>query len=107
MPTFGKVDDLLELIYGGEWDEKHPWQRRGGDAIRIARENTPFVNLWATSWAFEYYVLHELQEAINPGYIRRSEDALKKKQGVEFVVSPQRAHQIGLLPGLVEKLRGQ
>lgn len=92
-PTFGKFDEILDLIHGGSSDDHHPWKRRGADAVGMIRDNTPLVNMWWTSWAFEYLVLHELQEAINPGYIDRREKAMKQQQGTEFLLSPTQVHR--------------
>lgn len=82
-PTFGSADDLLEL-----------WARfRNGDdtaaaAVRFATSNTPYLNLFYTRAAIDYLFLYQLQESINPGYLRRMEQRIKKDQGQTFIYPP-------------------
>jgi len=90
-PTFGQIPNVLDLAYGGGPDERHPDRRRAADALRLFKENSgPLTGLWATDLAFEYLVLHKLQEAISPGYVERYERRKKNQEGVDFIVSPTR-----------------
>ena len=42
-----------------------------GIAVKMAKNNIPFQNLWATSWLTDYLIWHRLQEWVRPGYLRR------------------------------------
>ncbi|HEX4044008.1 MAG TPA: hypothetical protein VHY10_20095, partial [Xanthobacteraceae bacterium] len=71
-PTFGQIDDLADLYYGGGAQERHPWHERGADLMQLLKTNGgPVVNFWATSWAFQYLLLYRLQEWMHPGYVER------------------------------------
>src|SRR5690606_6705303 len=67
-PTFGQFDDIIDLY------QKF---RDGDDAaasvVRIAINNTPFVNLFYTRIALDYLIIYRLQEMANPGYLKRME----------------------------------
>jgi hypothetical protein len=83
----------MDLLYagsataGGRWSAS-AWRERGADAIKLARDNTPFASLWFTSLALNTFVWHRLQEWISPGYLKRSEQRQKQQQGTEFWLSP-------------------
>ena len=68
-------------------------RQRGADLLRLVRDNTPFMNLWATSLAMNTLVWHRLQEWINPGYLRRSEQRQQQQQGTQFWLSPAKTDQ--------------
>jgi hypothetical protein len=66
---------------------------RGGDdpsaeALQFAKNNAPFVNLFYSRLALDYFVLHRLQEAANPGYLRRYERRVKKENAQTFWLRP-------------------
>ena len=58
------------------------------DAFKVVRENTPFNNIFYTKPAWDYLLTYRLQEAINPGYLRRMERRLKKDDGITFMFPP-------------------
>lgn len=55
------------------------------ELVRMARNNTPFVNLFYTRAAINYLFMSSLQEAMNPGYLRRSQQNLKKQTGQGYI----------------------
>lgn len=59
------------------------------ELARIAVNNTPFVNLFYTRWALNYLFLHSLQETMNPGYLHRAEQQLRKRTGQTHWLSPE------------------
>jgi hypothetical protein len=56
--------------------------------LRLAINNTPFANLFYTRMALDYAILYEVQEGLNPGYLRRMERRAKKENGQTFWLSP-------------------
>ena len=82
-PTLGTVDSLAEL-----WARFRNGDDTAGAALRIAMQNTPFINLFYTRMAMDYLVLYHLQEMANPGYLRRSERRLKREQGQTHLFPP-------------------
>lgn len=87
-PIVGQLPNLIDLWHGGGPRELHPWKHRANDALQLLKSNTPFVNLWFTDWAFQYLLLHNLQESINPGYIERAEKRAQDQRGTQFMVRP-------------------
>jgi hypothetical protein len=77
------VDQLRAKIMSGD--------DAGPAALRTAVNNTPFVNLFYTRMALDYLVLYEVQESMNPGYLRRMEKRAKKENGQTFWLSPSEA----------------
>lgn len=57
-------------------------------SLRLAINNTPFLNLFYTRMALDYAILYEVQEGLNPGYLRRMEKRAKKENGQTFWLSP-------------------
>ena len=87
-PTFGVIGDL---------DELRQRAMRGDDvaasAFRILIANTPFMNLFYSRIVLDYLVLYQIQEALNPGYLRRMERQVEREQGQEFLLAPSEAVQ--------------
>lgn len=68
--------------------------RRGEDlgatAFRTAINHTPFINLFYTRMALDYMVLYQVQEMLNPGYLRRMEKRLRDNSGQTHLMPPSR-----------------
>ena len=97
-PTFSQIDILMYLLHAGGQTKQGALsasanRQRGADLLRLVRDNTPFMNLWATSLAMNTLVWHRLQEWINPGYLRRSEQRQQQQQGTQFWLSPAKTDQ--------------
>lgn len=90
-PVLGSVETVVDL-----------WQRvRDGDdsaaaTYRAILNNTPFLNLFYTRAALDYMILYDISESLNPGYLRRMEQRLRKENEQEFLLPPstQRARPI-------------
>jgi hypothetical protein len=82
-PVLGQVDDIAEI---------YTKLRTGDDAVaqifRTALNNTPYANLFYTRTALDYLFLYQLQESINPGYLRRMEARAESESGQEFMFPP-------------------
>jgi len=70
-PTAGVFDDIVDIFQ----------RLRDGDdaaaaAWRTTIQNTPFINLFYTKAALDYLILHGIQEAMNPGSMKRAEKRL-------------------------------
>lgn len=85
-PTIGTLADIDELrakLIAGE--------DVAASALRVAMQNTPYLNLFYTRTAMDYLVFYHLQEMANPGYLRRMEKRMQREQGQGFVFPPSRA----------------
>jgi hypothetical protein len=81
--TISELDQLRAKIMQGE--------DVGATALKTLINNTPFLNLFYTRMALDYAILWELQESMNPGYLRRMEQRAEKENGQTFWLSPQEA----------------
>jgi hypothetical protein len=85
-PTAGQLNQAFEL-----WADLTHMKKGAATAslaVRIARNNTPFLNMIYTRSLFDYLITYRLQEYLNPGYLERMERTMKDKQGVEFNFRP-------------------
>jgi len=85
-PAAGAVGEALR-IYGGAVAGEDV----GAKAARFAVNQTPFVNLFYTRLALDYLVLYQMQEAMNPGFLKRFERNVERKQGKSFIIRPSQA----------------
>ena len=59
-----------------------------GDLLRLVKRNTPFGNIFYTKPVLDYLLWYQLQESINPGYLRRSEQRWQRENEREFIIRP-------------------
>jgi hypothetical protein len=70
------------------------WTRiRNGDDVaaasfQAALQNTPFMNLFYTRTAMDYLFLYSVQEAMNPGWLRRSEQRIQRENNQTYYLPP-------------------
>lgn len=82
-PTLGTAAETVNL-----WAKLRAGEADGGDALRLAVNNTPFANLFYTRIAADYLFLYDVQEAISPGTLRRMEQRVQRDNGQTFLWSP-------------------
>lgn len=82
-PTFGQVNDVMEIYQRAKKGED-----LGANVVRMMKNNTPFINLFYTRAALDYLILYQLQENMNPGFLRRMEQRMKRENQQEFMVPP-------------------
>lgn len=87
-PTIGTVGDLAELFARFRAGDDF-----GGKLVRVLQSNTPFVNLFYTKLAMDYLIVYHLQEALNPGYLRRMERRIERENDQTFLLRPSEAVQ--------------
>jgi hypothetical protein len=86
-PTLGLIDggyDLLTRVRDGD--------DAAAAAVRFGIQNTPFANLFYTRAALDYLVLHSLQEALNPGALRRMERRIEQENAQQFLLRPSQTY---------------
>lgn len=84
-PTLGTAADATRL-----WARMVRGDADAGDAMRLALNNTPFMNLFYTRIALDYLILYDMQEAFAPGTLRRMERRAERETGQTFLLSPSR-----------------
>jgi hypothetical protein len=82
-PTAGTADDLYTI-----YSKTVQGDDASANAMRLALQNMPYVNLFYTRAAMEYLFIYGLQEASNPGYLRRMERRLQSEYEQEYLFPP-------------------
>lgn len=59
-----------------------------GDALRLAKSNIPFANLFYAKGAMDYLIWFQLQEAMNPGYLKRMERRVATQNKQKYWLPP-------------------
>lgn len=85
-PSIGKLADAKRLF-----DAAKSGDDVGAQGLRFLVSNTPGNNLFYTRMAMDYLFLYELQEAMNPGYLRRMERRAEEEQGQQWWLRPSEA----------------
>lgn len=82
-PVLGAGEDLISL-----YNKIRTGDDAAATAFRFALNNTPFINLFYSRIALDYLFLYQLQENMNPGYLRRMERRVEKENGQTFLLKP-------------------
>lgn len=97
-PVFGNVMDAFNIARkGAGWvlaDEGKADDARknfGAEVLRFAKGNMPFVNLWYLRGAVDHMLMHDLQEQLSPGYLRRMRRRAQKEWGQSYWWEPGEA----------------
>lgn len=88
-PVFGEASDIKKILDAAAGkvvgkDQGDP----GAMLYRFALGNTPFINLFYTRLALDYLVNFQIQEMLNPGFLRRMESRMKKDNNQRFLIAP-------------------
>jgi len=79
----GEAVGLIEL-----YQKLRSGQAEAGDFFNKALNNTPFLNLFYVRPVLNMLIFNRLQEYLNPGYFRRTEQRLRKEEGRGFLIRP-------------------
>jgi hypothetical protein len=91
-PVFGTAADLADLTLGNAFRAAQGKETDvKADALRFARGNTPFMNLWYLRGAVDHLVLHDLQESVSPGYLRKMRKRAQKDWDQDYYWEPGEA----------------
>lgn len=82
-PTLGELDSAAQL-----WAKFVRGEDAGAEALKFVSKNTPGNSLFYLRPALNYLLLYQLQEAVNPGSLRRMERRIERDQGQQFFVPP-------------------
>jgi hypothetical protein len=94
-PTASDIEELGEIaisardIVTADAELRDP----GAKLLKFGVNHTPFVNLFYTKLAMEHLFLFQLQEELNPGYLRRMERRVERETGAEWHLRPTEAMQ--------------
>lgn len=84
-PTASTAEDVIDIF-------QRAIQGRpvAAKTMRTALQNTPFMNLHFTRAAFDYLLFYQMQEAMNPGYLRRMEAGIKRHNKQTYFIRPSK-----------------
>lgn len=82
-PSVGKFTDAFKL-----WNDFKEGDDVAAKAVKFGINNTPYMNLFYTRMALDYLFLYQLQEEMNPGYLRRMERKVEQDTGSEWWLRP-------------------
>lgn len=83
-------------LYDG-WQEIMSGEAPSGVTARKAMSMIPGQNLFYARPVIDYMLMHDLNEALSPGYLRRAERRLERDQGVEYFAPPSERPTAGLI----------
>lgn len=86
-PTLGTAANMVDL-----WAKVRSGDDAASSALRLAQNNTPFLNLFYSRIAMDHLFLWSVQEAMNPGSLRRTEQNIQKENGQKFLVRPSQSY---------------
>jgi hypothetical protein len=82
-PVIGNADTLLDL-----WTRIRTGEDSAAAAFKALIDNTPFLNLYWARPVLDYLVLYHIQEALNPGFLRRMEKRIERENDQGFLLPP-------------------
>lgn len=89
-PVGGFATDLQKLTVGNaEQAADGKDTKFASEAIQFAKNYTPLLNLWYTRLAIDHALLFQVQEAANPGYLRRMRQRTEHENNQGFWWSPE------------------
>ena len=82
-PTLGTAASAIDL-----WSKIRSGDDAAASSFNLALNNTPFLNLFYTRIALNHLLLYSVQEAMNPGSLRRTEQRIQKENSQQFLIRP-------------------
>jgi hypothetical protein len=99
-PTSSDVAALFEIFNR---------MKKGDDVaamtFKFGLDNTPFANLFYTRIALDWLFIYQIQEALNPGFLRRMEKRIQTENNQQFMLRPSDAIPYGGGDRLLEGVR--
>lgn len=91
-PVLGTIRDVDELRSRMMYDDPDA-RDVGASAFKLLINNTPYINLFYTRPILDYFILYNIQESLNPGYLARMEQRVRTENKQEFWLRPTEAMQ--------------
>jgi len=89
-PVASTIEDTIKLTAGNLRQlSKGEETDFGAEFIKGIKDNTPFLNLWYARAAVDHLIFNQLQEAANPGYLRRMRKRVEKENDQSFWWNPE------------------
>lgn len=82
-PGAGMFEQYVGVLQAAR-DGKDPRAK----ALKATIDSTPFMNIFYARLAFDHMFLHSMQEAVNPGYLRRYQRNIERENNQDFWLPP-------------------
>jgi hypothetical protein len=86
-PVLGTAASALDL-----WSKVRSGDDAASSAFRLAQNNTPFLNLFYSRIVLDHLFFYSVQEAMNPGSLRRNEQRIQKENNQQFLLKPSQSY---------------
>ncbi len=60
----------------------------GADSLKLINSNLPYASLWQISDIWDHWVIHNMQEMLNPGYLSRMQQRAMRDYGQSYYWEP-------------------
>jgi hypothetical protein len=91
-PAVGTTEDILRLASDTiDWAQGEREKYPTAGAINLIKSNTPFANLFWARLGLDQMIFNQLQEAMNPGYLKRTEKRVKEQNAQTYWLPPSAA----------------
>ncbi|HEY5850409.1 MAG TPA: hypothetical protein VIT62_06545 [Lysobacter sp.] len=92
-PVVSLAEEMLALTWGNAIEAAQGEETDfGAELVKFGKGNTPVLsavmNLWYTRAAFDHLILHDLQEALSPGYLDRMRQRTEEQYGQSYFWEP-------------------
>jgi hypothetical protein len=82
-PVIGNLDTLTDL-----WTRMRNGDDLAAQSFKALIDNTPFANLYWLRPLLDYSILFNIQESLNPGFLRRMERRVERENNQTFFIKP-------------------
>lgn len=82
-PVLGNLDTLADL-----WTRMRKGDDLAATSFKALLDNTPFLNLYWLRPLLDYSILFNIQESLNPGFLRRTEQRIERENSQQFLIKP-------------------
>jgi hypothetical protein len=82
-PVIGNLDTLTDL-----WTRLRNGDDLAAQSFKALIDNTPFANLYWLRPLLDYSILFNIQESLNPGFLRRMERRVERENSQQFIFKP-------------------
>lgn len=82
-PAAGAVGDVAKI-----WAAAREGKDVSAKTLNVALSNTPYLNLFYAREPLNRLFIYQLQEYMNPGYLRRMESRMQQQNNQRFLISP-------------------
>jgi len=86
-PAIGTGNDIWTLVQTAIHGDDDA-MGTAAEATRLLLQNTPGINLFYARAVLDYLAVYQIQELMNPGYLRRMERRLERENNQTFLLRP-------------------